>query len=93
MSVPSRFVGQAAHWVETGDLGEWVQAGATAVLHRVADYRRPGQPSLYSSTGHTAFDSYHHMHIDQLVALSKITGVAYFADMAQSMWNDHPVAP
>lgn len=63
--------------------------GAVTTMRRnLPRYRRPGRISLYGLHSRTPNPKYHEIHVWQLNLLARISGDAYFADMAALLRDD-----
>lgn len=66
-----------------------LNASITTVEHYIEEYRNPGGVSFYALKDKPTNPFYHGVHINQLNLLNKITGEAYFKEMADLFESDY----
>lgn len=69
----------------------FLNATLTTIENQIIRYRREGTISFYCLLHDYASESYHHVHIDQLKALSRISNNDYFQEISLWMEDDFDV--
>lgn len=81
------------YWRETGspEAEQLIQGGLRTVRARLGRFRRIGKLSRYGLSSDWSSLHYHHVHIDQLSILAKMTGDDWFARKARLLERDEAV--
>ena len=66
-----------------------LRAGITTVADHIESWRNPGSVSKYTFKYHTTSKTYHMVHIKELERLAKVTGNAFFQNMADIFRQDY----
>ena len=66
------------------------QASITTIYKNIEKFRNEGDISAYCLKHRIKSNKYHHVYMDQLNMLYKMTGEKYFQTMAELFLNDHP---
>lgn len=83
-------IGLYDYYMLTGDqeAKKMLMAGITTIKANVNRFRRVDQASLYCIKHNKSYDGYHQTHINLLRTLNKITGDAFFEDVAVTFEQD-----